>query len=249
MKSPDIPQFRLYANLAWLWPYMSPPEDYAEEAPYWINTLRAHLGPGRHKILELGVGGGHNLSHLTGEFDAAAVDLSEGMLANSRRLNPTVEHHQGDMRAIRLGRTFDAVIIHDAISYLLTEDDLRATFATAAAHLEPGGVFITSPDLVTETFVDGYTACRTRPMPDGTITYVEYQWDPDPSDTRTDTLFTYIIRRGGEVQVELDRHTFGLFPKADWLRLLGEGGFAVSIADYPVHEAGREGWLFVGIKR
>lgn len=249
MNASDIPLHRLYADLAWLWPFMSPPEDYTEEASYWIATLRRNLGPGRHRLLELGVGGGHNLSHLTGEFDAVAVDLSEQMLAHSRQLNPSVEHYQGDMRSIRLRRTFDAVIIHDAISYLLTEDDLSATFATAAAHLRPGGLFVTSPDLVTETFIDNFTATRTRPMPNGSITYTEYHYDPDPSDTRTETLFTYLVRQGRHIQVELDRHIFGLFSKQTWLRLLDEGGFEPSTVDYAVHDDGREGWLFVGKKR
>ena len=29
------------------------------------------------------------------------------------------------MRSVRLGRTFDAVFVHDAIAYMTTEDDLR----------------------------------------------------------------------------------------------------------------------------
>jgi len=124
----------LYDKLAYLWPVISPPEDYADEAAYWREALRRRLGPGRHCLLELGVGGGHNLSHLAGEFDAVAVDISPKMLELSRRLNPAVEHHLGDMRTFRLpGRAFDAVLIHDAVSYMLTEDDLRAAFAPARA--------------------------------------------------------------------------------------------------------------------
>ena len=77
---------------------------------------------------------------LTADFDLTAVDLSPEMLALSQRLNPGVPHHLGDMRQVRLGQTFDAVAIHDAVCYLLTEDDLRATFATARAHLNSGGL-------------------------------------------------------------------------------------------------------------
>jgi len=51
------------------------------------------------------------------------------------------------MRNIRLGRKFSAVLIHDAISDMLTERDLSATFETAVAHLEKGGVF-TSPSRI-----------------------------------------------------------------------------------------------------
>ena len=79
---------RLYDYLAYLWPLLSPPEEYAEEASYWLATLRELLGPGRHRLLELGSSGGHNLSHLTADIEATAVDMSEGMLAHSRRLNP-----------------------------------------------------------------------------------------------------------------------------------------------------------------
>ena len=125
----------MYNDLAYLWPIISPPEDYTEEAGYWRRAIRETLGEGRHHVLELGVGGGHNLSHLTADFQATAVDVSPRMLEISRTLNPDVEHHLGDMRTVRLGRTFDAVLIHDAVSYMLTEDDLRATFATARAHL------------------------------------------------------------------------------------------------------------------
>ena len=89
----------LYNELAYLWPAISPPEDYAVEAEDWRNALREYLGPGRHWLLELGVGGGHNLSHLTAEFDAVACDISPKMLDLSRQLHPTVEHHLGDMRS------------------------------------------------------------------------------------------------------------------------------------------------------
>ena len=178
---------RIYRDLAGLWPLVSPPEDYAAEARHWRAALRAHLGRGRRRILELGVGGGNNLSHLTRGFDAEAVDLSAAMLEHSRRLNPSVRHHVGDMRTVRLGRTFDAVLVHDAISYLRTEDDLRATFATAAAHLRPGGLFVCAPDHFRETFCSS-SADLHGPRGDaesdlGELTFVEFTHDPDPSDT------------------------------------------------------------------
>ena len=80
----------MYDEFAHLWPLIGPPEDYAAEASYWREALRAMLGPGRHEVLELGVGGGSNLSHLTEDFQATAVDISEKMLANSIKLNPDV---------------------------------------------------------------------------------------------------------------------------------------------------------------
>ena len=58
-------------------------------------------------------------------------------------VHPTGETwHVGDMRTVRLGETFVAVLIHDAISYMTTEADLMAVFGTARAHLRPDGLLI-----------------------------------------------------------------------------------------------------------
>ena len=137
---------RLYSDLAHLWSLMSPPDHYEEETRYWLRELLTRLAPGRRRILDLGTEGGHHLHQLTAEFDATAVDLPEAMLSHSGRLNPGVVHHIGDMRTVRLGETFDAVLVHDAISYMTTEADLLAIFATARAHLRPGDLLIAAPD-------------------------------------------------------------------------------------------------------
>jgi len=218
---------RLYGDLAHLWPLVSPPQDYAAEAPHWSRILRSKLGPGRHPLLELGAGGGHLLSHLTAEFQATAVDLSEEMLKHSARLNPSVDHHLGDMRTVRLGRTFRAVIIHDAVDYMLTEDDLRAALATAAAHLEAGGVLIVTPDHFRETFRDGRVTSEMHSDGPKTVTFIEFDHDPDPSDTTIESIFIFIIKEAGRTSLELDRHILGLFPLKTWLDLMGDAGFEV----------------------
>jgi hypothetical protein len=218
---------RLYDDLAHLWPLVSPPEEYAEEAALWTGVLRDKLGAGRHEILELGVGGGHRLSHMTGEFQATAVDPAEKMLEFSKLLNPGVEHHVGDMRTFHLSRKFDAVLIHDAVSYMLTEDDLGAAFATAAIHLDPGGVLIVGPDFYRETFKSPQTGHCTHTAGGTELTYFEYTYDPDPADTTIETIMHYFIREGDKLHIERDHHVLGLFPKTAWLRLLEAAGFAV----------------------
>ena len=236
---------RLYKDLAYLWPLLDPPEEYTEEASFWRQALREKLGPGSHEILELGVGGGHLLSHFTGELRATAVDISPQMLANSRALNPNVEHHLGDMRSVRLGRKFQAVFIHDAISYILTEEGLAATFETVREHLEPGGILITVPDWFTETFSGTTVDYRTRTTEGMELTYIQYSTDPDPLDSTVETVFIYAIKKDGQVTVETDRHVTGLFPLATWHRLLGEAGFEVETRPYPVYDDGGEGYLLV----
>ena len=236
---------RLYGDLAWLWPMFSPPDDYADDADHWRQALRQRLRPGRHAVLELGSGGGHTLSHLTADFDLTAVDLSPEMLALSQRLNPGVPHHLGDMRQVRLGQTFDAVAIHDAVCYLLTEEDLRATFATARAHLNSGGLLLLSPDYLKETF-DGprvlhWICHQSEPK----FTVIEYCHDPDLEDTTIESVFFFLLQEAGGLRIEQDRHITGLFPAATWLNLLDEAGFVAELVSLPGYEGGYGGHLFV----
>ena len=232
---------RLYNDLAHLWPLMSPPEDYADEGACLRDELRKRLVPGRARILELGTGGGHLLHHIADGFDATAVDLSEGMLAHSRRLNPDVTHHLGDMRTVRLGQTFDAVLIHDAIDYMTTEEDLRAALATARVHLRTGGLFIVIPDDYVETFTPPRVWHETQRKAGNELTFVEYSWDPDPNDTQTETVYVFFIQEDGELRVEVDRHVTGLFPIGTWERLLTESGFEPERIDDPLSEFSEEG--------
>ncbi len=242
---------RLYDELAYLWPIISPPEDYAEEAAHWRCAIREKLGDGRHSVLELGVGGGHNLSHLTADFQATAVDISPRMLDHSRRLNPGVEHHLGDMRSVRLGRKFDAVLVHDAIAYMLTEDDLRAVFTTARVHLRAGGLLLTAPDLVQDTFKDGKVLrwpARPPKLPGDPVVSIEERLnDSDPSDTIVESLFVYTITEGGVQRVERDLHRSGLFFIATWTALMQEAGFVVDVLSLPGDGDGCGEHLFRGV--
>ncbi len=187
---------------------------------------------------------GHLLHHLVSEYDATEVDLSEGMLTHSRRLNPGAAHHVGDMRTMRLGETFDAAIIHDAIDYMTTTDELRAAFARARAHLRASALLIVAPDHYLETFTSSVDD-GTNSDGETTLTYVEYSIDLDPTDTTVETTYVFFIARDGELRVEVDRHTTGLFPLAAWERLLAEAGFAWERVDYPVSEDGTPMWLWV----
>ncbi len=242
-------QQRLYHDLAGLWPLMSPPADYAEEAYYWLRELRERLPRRRRpRILELGCGGGHFLHHLVREFSAVAVDLSPEMLRHSRKLNPGVKHRVGDMRTVRLAEQFEAVLIHDAIDYMLTEDDLLAAFATAREHLRPGGVLIVAPDHYKETFTETTIAHETHSDGQTELTWVEYSTDLNPDDTVCETVYVLFRREIGaehSLDVDCDRHTLGLFPIASWERLLTRSGFDVEQVDYPVSDDGTPMWLWV----
>ncbi len=238
---------KLYRELAEWWPLLSAPDEYAEEAAEYMRLLR-EAGAGEvRSVLELGSGGGNNASHMKASFELTLVDRSPQMLAVSRALNPDCEHVEGDMRSVRLGRTFDAVFVHDAIAYMLTEDDLADVFATAFEHLRPGGVALFVPDYVTETF-EAVADHGGHDGPDRALRYLEWTWDPDPNDTTHRMDLTYVFHEpDGSVHVELDEHVCGLFPRATWIALIEKTGFEVRAVPLPHDErpVGAEGLLAV----
>jgi SAM-dependent methyltransferase len=217
---------RLYGELATWFHLLTAPEDYAEEAEIFRRIIADNCDGPALTVLELGSGGGNNASHLKAHFALTLVDRSLEMLGVSRELNPECEHVEGDMRTVRLGRQFDAVFVHDAVSYLTSEDDIGAAMETAFAHCRPGGVALFVPDCVRETFKPE-TRHGGHDSPDGQgLRYVEWTWDPDPADTSYLMELGMLLREpDGAVAVEHDRHELGLFSRATWLRLLAEVGF------------------------
>lgn len=147
------------------------------------------------------------------------------MLAVSRRLNPECEHLAGDMRTLRLGRTFDCVLLHDAVSYMATREDLAGAIATAYAHTAPGGVALFQPDFVAETFAPG-TESGGSVAGGRALRYLEWGWIPEAGVNTYVTDMAYLLRdERGAVEVRHDRHRMGLFAQADWLELIGAAGF------------------------
>lgn len=220
---------RFYTELARYWPLISPVDDYTAEAEEFARILHG-AGTDVNTVLELGSGGGHNAFHLKREFRMTLTDLSEDMLAVSRRLNPECEHVQGDMRTLDLGRTFDAVFAHDAIEYMTSEADLAAAMATAFRHCRPDGVALFVPDALTESF-EPSTECGGSDGPDGQgIRYLEWSYDPDPDDTVVTTHYTFIAREpDGTVRSFTETHLTGVFPQETWLRLLAQAGFVPEV--------------------
>jgi len=244
---------RLYDDLAHLWPILSPPEHYFADAAVLRGLMEKHFAGStdpRRSVLELGAGGGHTLVHLADDYDCTAVDLSEPMLAHCKQLVPKAQAVVGDMRSVRLDKTFDVVLIHDAVDYMLSESDVKQALETAAAHLEPGGLCVIAPTYTRETFIDGEVADDGTTTESEDLTYFSYVHDPDPKDDTFEMILLYLIRNMKTRAVELieDRHTCGLFSNEQWLAWMGDAGFD---AHHDTGDAGvDEPWtLFVGVKK
>jgi SAM-dependent methyltransferase len=218
----------MYTDLAPWFHLLTHPSDYRDEAEFVTRVVDDVVdGPAR-TLLELGSGGGNNASHLKARFTCTLTDLSPEMLALSASLNPECEHIHGDMRTLRLERSFDVVFAHDAVSYLTTEDDVRAAIETAATHVRPGGAVIMTPDATTE-ILQAKTDHGGHDGDDGrSLRYLEWT-HPQRAGTTTYVVDYLIAMHGPEQQFEVahDRHTLGVFPAATWRRLLAESGLEV----------------------
>lgn len=224
-----LPRVRLYGDLAPWFHLLTAPEDYAVEAARYRRLILEACADAR-TLLELGSGGGNNASHLKESFTCTLSDVSPQMLALSRALNPECEHVLGDMRTLRLGRTFDAVFVHDAVVYMTTEEMLGDCMSTAYAHTRPGGVAVFVPDYTREIF-GTRTSHGGHDGEDGrALRYLEWVTDPDSTDTTYEVDFAVVVREPGqEPRVVHDHHVEGLFPEHTWLHLLDHAGFETTL--------------------
>ncbi len=218
------PDYRLYADLADWWPLISPVAEYAEEAAAAIGMLQTAEGDVRD-VLDLGSGGGHLAYYLAREFAMTLVDRSESMLDQSRRLNPGCAHVCADMRTVDLGRTFDAVVVHDAVDYMVTTEDLTALLSACARHLRPGGAVVVMPDHLRETFQPGTGTGGSDADDVRGVRFLEWTHDPDPTDTWVSTEYVFVLRKsGGTTRAVHETHRTGLFAREQWLSLLADAG-------------------------
>lgn len=241
---------RLYAELAWLWPMWGDPTEYAQYCDHVTRLIRQYSKRDVYSLLNVGCGGGKNAFNLKKHFTVTGIDISPTMLDLARQLNPECQFHQADMREFTLQDRFDAVLIDDAISYMTTEEELRAVFDKAYVHLNIGGVMVCGPDDTKETFRQNWTevshaASASKPE-NIDVVFVENAFDPEPDDTMYEATMVYLIRESGKLSIEHDLHLLGLFSIEVWRRLLLDVGFEIHEAKYV--EDGKDYVTFACVK-
>ncbi len=213
-----------YTELAPWWPVLAPPRDYDERAAALIGAIQDGLERPLSSLLELGAGAGHLATHIPERIEVVLNDLRPEMLAVSRSLNPRREHALGDLRTLALGRSFDAVLLHDVLMYV-EPADLPAALAAAARHLRPGGVVLLAPDAVLESQQPG-VATGGGDHPDGrSARFLEWHHPADPSGCFF-VDFAYLLRSPqGQVRSLSERHRMWAHPLEAYRRAALRAGF------------------------
>ncbi len=125
-------------------------KDYAAECERIRDTFRVHGSGAVRSVLDLGCGtGGHLVRLARMGYGVVGVDRSADMLERARDKSRELpsesrpELHEGDIRALDLGRRFDAVLMMFAVlGYQIENADVLAALTTARRHLDPGGLFV-----------------------------------------------------------------------------------------------------------
>jgi SAM-dependent methyltransferase len=223
----------LYNDLVDWYRLVDPPADHMEEAASYQVALERACSGRPETLLELGAGGGHNAFYLKRRFRCTLSDASAGMSALCRALNPECEHVLGDMRTLRMGRSFDVVLLHDAVMYMTTDADLLAAARTAFAHTRPGGAAVFAPDCVRETFREA-TDLISSQEGKRALRGLEWQWDPEPTDDTFMVEYAFVLRDGLDVKTVHDRHLEGLFARETWRQVLASAGYRVETLERPI---------------
>jgi SAM-dependent methyltransferase len=135
----------VFGNYARYYDILYKDKDYSGEVEY-INGLIKEYTPLARTVLDLGSGTGRHAGLLAGSgYQVHGVERSADMLAFARSRsgggNPSFS--EGDVRSVRLGKTFDVVLmLFHVINYQLADTDLSDAFSTAAAHCRCGGLFV-----------------------------------------------------------------------------------------------------------
>ena len=121
-------------------------------ARYDADTAEMPVEPLVDFLLPLAGGGALELAIGTGRIavplaergvDVAGIDLSPDMVAELQKKTDAIPVAIGDYATTHVDRPFSLVyIVFNSISNQTTQVGQVATFANAAAHLEPGGCFV-----------------------------------------------------------------------------------------------------------
>jgi len=173
-------------------------KNYAAEVDY-VHALLSRHGLKGKELLELGSGTGKH-GHLLAErgYCVTGIERSAEMVAHAEP-SSGFSCMQGDIRTVRLSRSFDAVLaLFHVMGYQVKNEDIQAVFKRTSEHLRPGGLFV---------FDVWYSAAVYAQRPAVKIKRVE---DSDWTITRIAEPVVYLAENRVDVRYTIhaqDRHS------------------------------------------
>jgi 2-polyprenyl-3-methyl-5-hydroxy-6-metoxy-1,4-benzoquinol methylase len=103
----------------------------------WLDQFIVLL-PAGGTVLDIGCGAGDPMARylVDRNFEIDGVDSSPTLVQHCKRSLPSCRWHVADMRALKLGRTFDGILAWDSFFHL-SHDDQRRMFPISREHAKP----------------------------------------------------------------------------------------------------------------
>ena len=160
--------------------------------------------------------------------DCWGVDYLPEMIAFAKTQRPGLHLEVGDMRTLRLGRTFDVIMsMGSAFTYALTNADVQRTLETFVAHSHPGTLLILDINNAA-SYLGGENFKPTGEMRVRLPAFTATARSTNSFDRRRQLLIrrrTWSIEGQGEVE---DFCEYRLFFPQELEHLLTERGFEVA---------------------
>jgi SAM-dependent methyltransferase len=140
----DLVARETFANCAFFYDSLTAHHNYEDVADMVEELLERHGRPGR-RMLDVACGTGKSFLPLVRRgYEVTACDISPEMLERARaKTNGATKLMVADMRALpRLGEFDFVTCLDEPINYLLEPADVERAFASVAANLRPGGLFL-----------------------------------------------------------------------------------------------------------
>jgi len=212
----------VYSSLASWWSVLTPLGTYDMEAEFFY----ALLGEDIQSVMELGSGIGAMASSMPAHVHCILVDRSEDMLIESRKRNPKARHICSCVSNLSIEERVDAVLIHDAVMYMTTEQQLKEMMECGYRHLRSGGMILVVPDVVKEYFSE-HSLSGGAEDGEKSIQLLEWHWDRDASDQTYQLELSLLMREGSTIRAHHESHTLGLFSISQYTETLESVGFSI----------------------
>ena len=202
-------------------------------APFVHELFRRH-GP-VHDVLDVACGTfALDLPLVKRGYRVVGRDLSGDMLrvarSNLRKKGIWADLGVADMRSLRLGRKFDAILcLGTAFNYLTTPSDVRRAMGAFRRHLRPGGLVVL--DLTNfDAFIDRPQNARAEGdyrAPDGTRIAIYAFNEQDLRKKLHYARIVMIVERQHQIRIHFAEAPMRIWRRRDIAETLREGGFRV----------------------
>jgi cyclopropane fatty-acyl-phospholipid synthase-like methyltransferase len=107
-----------------------------------VAALTKHL-PSGSEVLELGMGPGVDLDHLSQHYQVTGSDISQGFIERYQEIHPDANLLRLDAETIQTTRKFDGIYSNKVLHHL-SPHQLAGSFDKQHALLRPGGIVLHS---------------------------------------------------------------------------------------------------------